>query len=659
MHLNDKKISYLKSHKALLFPVVLFCFFLILTSYRVSGTSIGVYHSYLYGRDSKDSALVFGRPQTIRSDEWLVNTQLEMAQEKNGFNQINPNINGGRDMSIITDTPYRGWSAVFKPQNFAFFVLPFEFAFAFKWWLLIFSLLVSSYYFSLKIFPNKILPAAFASLIISFSPFVSWWYQTGTIAPLFYGFLILLVSMSIVDNTPLTVFHRQASSMLSCAIKILTLAYLLISFALLLYPPFQIPVAFVVAFYMLGYIAEKLQTQPKKQLLGILAPFVVATGLTVMISGIFFMTHHQVISAITGTAYPGKRVVASGGYDIKNILVTYLQPQLERKSRGVHYLENQSESSNFILSSLAVIVPSITLGAWIFIKHRKIEWVLFSLIICNLLFLAHLFVRLPAIVTKLSLLYLVPQQRLMIGMGFLAIVTMIYMARLAEKYVKLSRKLVLVILAYVAIYFILGLWAGLETRNAFPLFISSLRLIIILNAFLCLGLVLVFTKKYTFGLVLLALFSLGSSLYVNPLYKGLGDVRDGRITGAMQNVSTSKDSWGVVDNLYAENLPLLSNRQSISGIEFYPNTKFWSNFSGNEDHAIYNRYAHVLLTESPKNIKLVQPDLFAASISCDKKLAFSVDYILSSRPLDASCRKLVKTVIYPATTFYLYEEYSR
>ncbi|MFA5004393.1 MAG: hypothetical protein WC498_03925 [Candidatus Saccharimonadales bacterium] len=377
--------------------------------------------------------------------------------------------------------------------------------------------------------------------------------------------------------------------------------------------------------------------------------------MAVIVGAVFVTTRSGVISTVNNTAYPGKRDVPSGGYDFKQLLVTYLQPQLERTTRGTRYVSNQSESSNFILLSVAVFLPSVALLLYLYIKHKKLEWVLLLLVAGNLLFLAHLFLPPANILTKLFLLHLVPQQRLMIGLGFLGIITLVYSIHLLSEYLKGSRVLVFVSLGYAITYLALGLWAGLETRAEYPLFVSNFWLILALDTILCLGMFFVFARKFVLGLGILAALSLVSIVRIHPIYRGLGPVIDKRLQTALQNISSATDVWGSVDNFYLENVPQMSNRPAVTGVDLYPNNAFWKNYVGGSNESIYNRYAHVLLFDQPQSIRLVQADLFVVSYRCDQKLTRFIKYELSSMPLDTTCRTLERTVQYPAVTFYIYK----
>ena len=114
-----------------IFPIIITVCLGAATVGKLSGSSFGPYYdTFLTG--SATPRLIAGSTQPIRSDEWLVVTQFTIAQEKAGYPLINHNLGSGKNMSLVTDAPYKEWSVIFKPQNLAFFAMPFENAFAFS-----------------------------------------------------------------------------------------------------------------------------------------------------------------------------------------------------------------------------------------------------------------------------------------------------------------------------------------------------------------------------------------------------------------------------------------------------------------------------------------------------------------------------------------------
>ena len=108
------------------FPLILLVIVAVLSGMRLSGSSVGIYHQLLYGADAHDPNLVANSPQTIRSDEWRVNTPLIVSQWRLSYPRFNKNVGTGQDMSVVVDVPYKEWSVAFRPQHWPFFVLPLE-----------------------------------------------------------------------------------------------------------------------------------------------------------------------------------------------------------------------------------------------------------------------------------------------------------------------------------------------------------------------------------------------------------------------------------------------------------------------------------------------------------------------------------------------------
>lgn len=651
-----KLLNFLSRHKKHLFPVIILVLVFILTASKLSGTSLGIYESYLYGDGSKDPNLILGKPQGIRSDEWLVTSQLTIAQSENNYTQTNPNFIQDKNMSILSDVPYLDWSIIFKAQNIGFFIIPTEYAFALRWWFLLAILLISAYYFALKFLPNKIILSIFLSIIAAFSPFVFWWYQTGTVGSLAYGFLILNLVVNLIDINSKK-FKTKKTRQLYILVNTAVLAYSLTAFAFLLYPPFQIPIALVIAFFSVGYLLNRrFPFKNVRTWLKTLLPILCAGIIAGILCGLFIATRMEAIKATTETVYPGKRDSSSGGYDLERLLVPYLQPQLQRDERGAKYIQNQSESSTFVLLPTFFLIPSIAVFMWLYRKRNKFDWVLLALILCNLLFLAHLFLPIATPITKLFLLGLVPQTRLIIGLGFLAIILTLYIMRVLGPSFRPKKHILIGIILYTGFFLAVSIWAGILTSRMYPDFISSKLFILLLACALIIPHGFILAGRYLIGIGFIMLFSLASVVFIHPLYRGLGPIYNSEITRTIKSVSTEQDVWGAVDQIYIENIPQLSDRRAVSGVSTYPSVDFWEKHTTDNLNSIYNRYAHVVMTSSnDSELELIQPDLFLVSGACDRKIMDTIDYLLSATPLDSSCYKLIKTVLYPARTFYIYQ----
>jgi hypothetical protein len=251
---------------------------------------------------------------------------------------------------------------------------------------------------------------------------------------------------------------------------------------------------------------------------------------------------------------------------------------------------------------------------------------------------------------------MVPQTRLLIGLGFVGIILVIYLIKLLGQSFRPSKKIALIIIAYCAIYLCISIAAGIATSQLYPKFISSTPLIILLACALVIPQSLIILGKYRLGLGLLAIFSLLSVFQINPLYRGLGPIYNSEVTRTIKEMSSEQDVWGAVDQIQIENLPQLSDRRALSGVSTYPSVKFWKDHTQEKQSSIYNRYAHIVITSNnTSELELIQPDLFLVSGSCTRKIVMEIDYLVSTAPLNETCQKLVKTVSYPARTFYIYK----
>lgn len=652
-----KKIFNTKKRSFFVFPIIVLIFLVCMSALRISGTSIGAYHKLFYGDTTKDSNLIWANPQTIRSDEWLFSTQMTIAQSSSNYPRFNKNIGDGRDMSVVLDVPYKEWSVIFKPQNLAFFVMPFNNAFAFKWWFMLCLLIISSYFFALYIFKDKKFRAILFSLAVSLSPFVFWWYQSATILSLAYGFIISLLVFKILDyeNTKAIKNHNNKQKLLLWV----ALTYITTCFSLLFYPPFQIPVALIVLALIFGKLTEiHLNKKNPKRLIKSILLLVSSLIVSLSVLAIFIISRIDAIKAVSNTYYPGQRIVKSGNGGILHLFDGFLAPQLESPITGVQYFTNQSEASNFLPLLVFLLVPGFIILIYNFKKIKKIDWILLSLQICSLIFLANMFMPNIDLPSGILLLNRVPHERLMIGLGFLGFLQLLYLLRNLETIKSVVTKNKLLILSYSFSCFLILLWVGYYSAEHYPKFISNDLKIIGLAGFMSTSIYLLLRSHVNLALGLMVMFSFFSIVRIHPLYRDTNIDQNNKLATRIQSLSGPEDTWITTGNILLENIPLMNNRDSLSAIQFYPDTKFWAKLDGQKSENIYNRYAHVLFQEESKQsekIKLIQSDVFSVQLNCSNFITNNIKYILSTYLLDLSCYQLKDTVSYPANTFYIYE----
>lgn len=634
------------------FPVFLFFVLVILSSLKISGTSLGVYHTFLFGDTQKDPNLIFGNPRMIRSDEWLVITQATIAQSEADYPRINKNYSEGRDMSVLSDVPYKEWSILFRPQNIAFLFLPLEIAFAFKWWLLLYLLIVSCYFFCLRILGGKKLLSILLSVGFSFSPFIFWWYQTATLATLFWGFFILLLGMKILDRER---FPLLKSQLMGDFIHTVLLTYSVTSFLFIMYPPFQIPVGIAVTVFIGGHILNHCFRQKKSWLsIGRRISLLLFSGvLALIIFGLFVLTRYEAFQAASNTIYPGTRSVPSGGYNIFRLADGFLSPLLQSDARAANYFNNQSEASNFIQPTLFLLLPGFLL-LWWRRKKPSFDWVLLAMQVLYLFFLLRLYIPFGNRAYKLALLDRVPHQRLLIGLGFIGF---LQLCLFLGNYRHSAKSYQHYFLMYSLLCFTAIMWIGGVISDKHPSFIPYSALIPLLAALFTSIILLILLGRRTLAATVILLYSLGAVFYIHPLYRGLAHNTLQPTINMLRSTKTTSYIANA-DDIIFENFSLMSGKRSLTGVFFYPSVHYWDQFNVVGHEQITNRYAHINMTTSSaiqERFKLLQFDSFVIKFDCSESVKKEVDYITTTQLVSLPCANLVNEIKYPNMTLRLYE----
>ncbi len=625
------------------FPILLFVLVCGLALFRISGSSIGVYEQILNGSSSSDKNLIWGKPRGIRSDEAAIVTQLTISQARTDFKRVNPLVGLGEDMSVIGDFPYREWSEFFKPQNWAFFVLPLEQAFAFKWWFLGWTLITSCYILLQTLLPERRRFNILLSLSVFFTPFIQWWYQSITILSLAYGFLICALLIHLTKPG-----RRRTRLLLTGA-----LVYVLIAFALLLYPPFQIACLLgIVAVYFGCLLARG--GSAKHWVQGLKWP-VAASLVAMAVIGIFFFTRLPIINAITGTSYPGHRVVASGGFKVGHFFSGPFLGVMQSDKLAEHYDMNQSEASNFIMLWPVLLIPSL----YIILKRREHKqpppYMLLAINAMLMVMAARIFLPMPMVLAKVLLLASVPHQRLFVGMGLLGIVQIGLLAR--EKLVTLPHWVVMT-----TSFLALGLFliVGIHLRHLFPGLLPHRWMIYVPCLVVAVSVWGLLSRRPEIGAAGLLLIGLGTSAMINPLYRGLSPIIDSKLSRALQQMPNTHDGseWILLGGGSFTNYLPAQGIPSYSTTYLYPQLDLWHRYDPSGRYsAAYNRYANMGFVINPDIPQFASgsADSFVIRYDpCDMRFA-DIKHVMAVAPTASACLRETNQVHEPNVTFYLYD----
>lgn len=635
--------SIMQKYKFLLYAFLIFLLVLIVSFLHLHGSSICIYNQNLFN-NTQETSLLFGTNRAIRSDEYLVGTPQFMSQTINDSPLINKDIGEGINLGT-SGIPVKNIFSIFRPQVWIFFLTNnLEFSFSFYWWIRLALLLISTYLLILEITKKNILLAITGSLLIYFTPFIQWWLSVDVISTLSFGIFFFLILIK-ENNLKKQILYG------------LGLAYWIISFALLLYPPFQIPMMYSAIFIGIGVVLQKRKIlfSNKEQIKKILLILLGVIILTISSILIFFQQFENVINITMNTVYPGARFIPAGQGSLYQLLSGFYNILMQKDSNGAPFA-NQSEASNFFLLYMPLLVWVIYKNIILFIRKKNIDWIAISISLCLIFFTAFYFLPLPDVLSKYTGMYMIPPSRMWIGIGFMNYILIFYL--LSKDIYKIQRSKILDWVISITLLVLTGLLMYQTGKylynlnpNSFvwPTIISPNIKILLVTFFVPTLLGLLFLGYKRIFLSIFLLFGIASTIYINPLYKGLDILINTELADYIEEVSTEDDSkWIAYDNNMLAQYALANNASIINGIHSYPQFKIWEILDPEKKYVdIYNRYAHINISqykEGEEYIRLLYPDSLEVNISpCDEKWdSLNVKYIITFKDMNYSCLELRK-----------------
>lgn len=633
----------MQNKKYYLHPIIILLITFILALLNIHGSSIGIYNQKLFN-NTKETSLLFGTYRAIRSDEYLVGTPSLISQDLN--NEPINNNDLGQGMNIgINETPTKSIFSFFRPQTWIFFISNnLEFSFSFYWWTKFALLVISTYLLLLELTKNNLFLSIIGSSLFFFTPFVQWWIPTSVIYTISFGIFFFLRILKVRDWKEQILYG-------------LGFAYWIISFALILYPPFQIPMMYSAIFIGIGVVLQKRKIlfSNKEQIKKILLILLVVVILTIFSILMFFKQFEDVINITMNTVYPGARFIPAGQGSLYQLLSGFYNILMQRDSNGSPFA-NQSEASNFFLLYLPLLAWVIYKNIILFIRKRNIDWIAISISLCLIFFTAFYFLPLPDVLSKYTGMFMVPPSRMWIGIGFMNYILIFYL--LSKDIYKIQRSKILDWVISITLLVLTGLLMYQTGKylynlnpNSFewPTIISPNIKILLVTLFVptLLGLLLLGYKRLFLSIFLL--FGIVSTVYINPLYKGLDILTNTELADYIEEVSTEDDSkWIGYNNNYLTQYALANNASVINGVHLYPQFKIWEILDPEKKYVdIYNRYAHINISEYEEGeeyVRLLYPDSLEVNISpCDEKWdSLNVKYIITFKDMNYSCLELRK-----------------
>ncbi|MEO5906171.1 MAG: hypothetical protein ABIQ11_05560, partial [Saprospiraceae bacterium] len=130
---NESTISLIRfDRKTWIFIALCFGLFIIFTSLKLHNSSIGTWNQFLNDGGNLSRGIIFGKPRPIRSDEWLVNACMILAQYQKGYPDSNEVVGYGKS-PLLMGLPTMNIISMVKPALWGYYFLDIERAFSWQW----------------------------------------------------------------------------------------------------------------------------------------------------------------------------------------------------------------------------------------------------------------------------------------------------------------------------------------------------------------------------------------------------------------------------------------------------------------------------------------------------------------------------------------------
>ncbi|AQG81582.1 DUF7657 domain-containing protein [Spirosoma montaniterrae] len=619
--------------------------FLLLSLAKIHAVSIPIWNQMMPDGSDAKRGVISGESRRIRMDDYAVMAPWILSQTNRGLPQENETIGGGKAPVLVTPTNH--FSTLFRADYWGFFFLNAEQGYAWAFNFRAILSLIGATLLLLLLTQNNFWLSLFGSTWLFLSSGTQSWTHIPTV-------MIGSGSLAVVAAIYLC-FGKNKRQIIIASIG---LCYMVLYYAFILYPPYQVPLGYVFAALFLGYLLthvnkQHLSSQWQTKIIGAIS----ALAGSAVIFYLYFTDLKPTIDAITNTVYPGKRSELGGTGFIANWFSEYFSWQFKDTAFPGSWL-NHCELSHYITFA-PIIIPSLIL---VYVLTRQFDWTLLLLSVFVVAGYIWIEVGFPAWLAKLTLWNMSPTRRMQIPFGIgNVLLSVLYLHYLTT--VRLPRKNEWVLMAAVIIG-VIGFvgYAVYVNVNDSDGFFKAYQLFLPAAFFAGLGILLLPTwqpsyRTAIFGIAIL--FFLSPNLRLNPVSKGLTPITEHVLYKAVRDIQSREPEarWVVFGGQFVSYMVTATGVNLLSGVKYTPPRQILRVLDpqAKRDSA-YNRYAHTVYStyinpQKPDSVIMVNTFEDGYTVAMDpcsprfKKL--NVKYIIFDRqpqPVETRCMKLVSSL---------------
>lgn len=646
------------------FPLIVLLAFGALVALDLSGSSIGV-----VSPTPDADGLLAGTPRDVRSDEYIVSTPNALSSVAQGLPATAWIGLADVDQAVAAGGgPTLEWGTLLKPQDWGYVLLGASRGLAAAWWAA-FAFSLWGAFVLFGVLTRRPLLSAGLAVAATFTPYSGWWFAPS----LTLGYAALAAAAVLGSWL---VRRRGVAVALALAAGLVGAA-----FALTLYPPWQVPLVWVIGALSIGFALDR--RIPWRRLLGTSA---LALALAGAVTVAWALQHASAFQAIAGTAYPGQRRAVAGSGELEVLLNAPLNFWMAGAAGAtlgeggrVGPPSNLSESSSSWFPLPVVLL--VMVGAAMLLVRRMRQrtagpapgaqgpgereradpvWSLVLVSAATLLLLAWTLLPLPDWLGTLTQLGRVPPARTALALGFAA-VTLAALAATVRARPGAWRWpwLALAVLATAAS----TVWSAGQLPWDTALVPAGLVAVsgLLLAALFA---TVVHERAAAAASVLLGIYAFASWALVNPLQQGIEPYANDPFVQGMRAAAADGANPRVMvfGDLVVVAKVRAAGLQSVSGTTPYPDAEVMRRLAPAQEE-LWNNYAQYTWAAGPTGsaplIERVDGSQMSLTVDpCDAVIAETVDpgWAVAAQPLDAACLASVSTLQdAEGRSLYLYE----
>ena len=599
---------------------------LFVVIFELNNSSIDLWNFLNTENSQENSDIILGKARTIRSDEYATYTPMLLSQNPD-YKYFSDSLRGGNtDVFMVYGQPIKNIVSVFRPFLLGFVFLGSAKGLSLFWILRLVLLFLISFEFLMLISNRNKMVSLAGTFLITFAPAVQWWWTpSGIVEMIIYGeLLILLFNNYVVQKS----FTKRA-------VTIFLIMLFMGCYLFVLYPAWQVPMAYIFAIIGLWILIENYKDYKfhKKDFF----PISIFSILFIVAMVYIYNKSKGTIDLVNNTAYPGARF-ETGGDKYTEFDVGYNSFVHVFRYWGNMFFPIFSDNLKASTCNFAVFFDLFPIGlvvSFMVLFKDKIKDKLLIMLLClYLFFTAWCVIGFPRFLAQITMMKVSPAYRTFIILGFLNVLILVRSLSLLKckmnKLYSFMISLMLVVLIVASNILIY--------RNYFDAFkIITVSILSLLLFYLILR-----NKVNKFFVFLIMIIMIVSGWFVNPIQRGIDVINNLELSKIIKKIDTKDRGLWIVDNFkfVATNFPVMQGVKTLNSINTYPNVDVLNILDKDKKYSdVYNRYAHVLVNLIHENnitdkFVLIALDCFQINMTVDDILKLNINYILTNRELE-------------------------